>query len=214
MDTPVNSLNRGVFSSAKIWAVLLLAGFSGYMSLSLHGLLKDQVDTRKLLETMTVLKQSQGDVASNPQRWLVDAYQKLPQIERLDSGLTDKFVQSLGDMEFPNGTLAPHQRIALQMQMSEMLVLLRQSEQRLVRLQGRYTQFYYWSLIGFLLSIVILFTRNTTQRSEVPLYQILHDRFPFPHVPLAMSLIDNNGCTLRVNRAFEELTGYCADETE
>ena len=77
-------------------------------------------------------------------------------------------------------------------------------------MQSRLTHSYYLSVIGFVIALGFLLARRRSKPSTVS--QLLTDDVLFPNAPIAMTLSDQNDRLIRVNPAFEQLTGF--KETE
>ena len=201
----------------QVWVVLGLACVCGYLSLTMHSLQRDQLAHMRLIEAVSNLYDGPPTAADNPQRWLIDAHQRVPSMRRYDEEVSAKvagLLSYLTERFGAEGRLLPGDQVELSRRLTETLVGLRLGADRLVRTHGRYTQFFYWSLIGFLLSLVMLFTRRDAVADKAAVDALMRDEFLFPHVPVPLMLTGADGSALRVNEAFARLTGYSREETE
>jgi diguanylate cyclase (GGDEF)-like protein/PAS domain S-box-containing protein len=202
------------FSQWQVWAILLLAGCSGYLSLMLHYVHKDQLALNSLIAEVSDLDTTSSQITANPQRWLIDANELLPRLGLFKGDTTRVKDQLSGLTEriTAGATAGPRDQIQIKQNLSLLLSELRSRAGVLALKSERTTHYYYLSVIGFVLALGALLVWRLKLRSHSLLDQLMSDKLLFSNIPVALSLSDADDRLLRANGAFEELTGFSNEE--
>ena len=199
------------FQQWQVWGVLLCAALTGYLSLAIHGLSKDQAEVAILLDS-TQRVVAKANTQAEADRWLVELSQLLPLLRPFAGVLQERLEVPLEDLRrraVRGDRLRPVDRLALQQQLHGVIALLTARHGSLAIDQARVTHIYYVSVLAFVIMLVALLRRR--DRAGVapsPIERLLQDNVLFANTPVSLALYDRDGRFLRVNEVFERLSGY------
>lgn len=202
------------FNQWQVWAVLLFAGLSGYLSLMVHSVVLDQSKLEGVIESVASINRNTNLVDDGTSRWLVDVSQVMPQLEYFASNSAAAIADSLHQIMTKlstEGKLPPAEQIGLRQELIWVLADLQTQRAVLSMSESRTTHFYYWSVIAFVLALTALLRKRRIATEASPMRHLLMDSLLFPNTPMPLMVSDSNDRLLRVNKAFEEATGYKGD---
>ena len=178
-------------------------------------LLNQSTQKYQQLERTLGLITSLQEGSTTTRRWLIDAHLTLPLIREHLPHPQAEVVSSLLAMLSPavNAGGSLDQR---QLAKAQLTQLAGGVEQNLLGLERRAQSLehrYYASLMVTALAILLLILSARRMRGSQFDY-LLNDQLLFENAPLALRLVDREGYTLRVNSAFENISGYSRSELE
>jgi diguanylate cyclase (GGDEF)-like protein/PAS domain S-box-containing protein len=197
----------------QVWAVLLLAAACAHLSLSVHYAERDLGRAETVMAELDGLLSDPG-TRQNAQ-WLVDAHRLVPAIA------TFRLVSS-SDLEASLDALTERAKVNA-IEPSDFFLVKRElhwiaAETRALVAntslkQVQFTHLYYWSVIAFVVVLMMLPWRRESD-TTTPVSQLMTDDVLFPNAPIAMTVSDGDDRLLRVNAAFEQLTGFSGEELQ
>ncbi|MEM9622929.1 MAG: EAL domain-containing protein [Pseudomonadota bacterium] len=200
------------FRQWQVWTVLLFAGVSGYLSLAVHDIARNQDQLHELVNTTAQLRD--GEV-EHPGQWLVGVYEVLPEMETFAAGSVATLSSPLQDVTVAllrgEGVYAAEHRL-LRQRLALVLTELQAVDSQMATALERHTHYFYISMGALLAAILALFLQRLQPQRFTVLQQLLQDQLLFTDAPVALSLSDRNDRLVRVNRAFEQMSGFTEAE--
>lgn len=201
------------FRQWQVWAVLVMASVCAYFSLAVHNVSQDQKRLDNLISEASQL--ADPSIIRNGSAWLAGVHRFKPEATRvlgpqgrnIEVGLDQVTRRTIAA-----GTLSASDREALIQQMHWLLTQLRHTREALDIQASRSTHFYYGSVVAFILAISALLLMRRQSMTNNGLFALFSDDVLFANAPVALSLSDGRDRVLRVNQAFEEITGFAGNE--
>lgn len=199
------------FKQWRIWVVLGMAALCGYLSLSIHNTHKDLIAVDGLVGALSSLKLDSREVPNDPNNWLISTQHLMPSlILYVQDSATEvqKSLDTLIQKILRVGSAPLAEQIRVRRQLSWVEATLRVQAAQLTLRSAQITHVYYLAVIVFILVMSAFVRWRWTYRRHSELHQYLKDTMLFANVPVALSVSDGDDNLLRVNSAYEELTGF------
>ncbi len=206
------------------WPVLVsLAVCAGYLAVANQYGERDLGKVRGVTTSLAALNKQRHLVGEAPRSFVIQASQLLPSMALVQPDLAQSVggaMKRLADELREAQPVSMSNQIELQRQMLGAESQLRAVELELYRSHTQNTHYFYLSLGGVVLLSVIGMLRSRGEwmgeagatGAGSPFQTLMKEAYLFPNAPLGMSLSDADDKLVRVNGAFETVTGFEEDE--
>ena len=198
------------------WLVLLACvSLASYLSLLSYAFERKYDRLQAAADSVASINVLTSVDASNGKRWLVDLKTLVPSLMFVQPDVASRLtgpLERLAEELTTTKTVSIGSEMALKRELLAAEAQLRAAQSVMNTYHARYTHFYYLAMMLVLVLAVLRIRGPSSASSGTDIRRLMNDEFVFPNAAIGMSLSDAEDRMLRVNPAYEQVTGFTEAE--